>query len=45
MGYFQMNSFMNKFLDENGLQEVLQKAIAEALKEHKQAGYQVPIWH
>ncbi len=45
MAYFQINSFMNKFLDENGLQEVLQRAIAEALNEHKLAGNQVPIWH
>ena len=45
MGYFQMNSFMNKFLDESGLQKVLQKAIAEALNEHKLAGNKVPVWH
>ncbi|MFO8032165.1 MAG: hypothetical protein R6U22_06445 [Desulfohalobiaceae bacterium] len=34
-----------KYLDLEGVQQAMNKAVRSALKKHKQAGHKVPVWH
>lgn len=34
-----------KYLDLEGVQQAMNRAVRNALKKHKQAGHKVPIWH
>lgn len=38
------NLILKKYMDNHGVQEAMNKAVKEALKEHLQAGHKVPIW-
>lgn len=44
MTQMQMSTILKKYLDLESVQKIMDAAIEEALREHKQAGNKVPIW-
>ncbi len=45
MHTLRQNKTVRKYLDLEGVQKAMNKAVLSALKKHKQAGHKVPIWH
>jgi uncharacterized protein YgbK (DUF1537 family) len=41
----QQTQEARKYLDLEGIQQAMNKAVRNALKKHKQAGHKVPVWH
>lgn len=44
MSQTQESLIVKKYLDHQGVQEAMHKAVLEALQDHKIAGNKVPIW-